>query len=102
MDKLEKVIKGLELCMIPGTGGCEDCPYLGKGICQQLLGEDALELLKAQEPIEPIQGKDDVEEDIFCCGQCGAVVGESFLGIAGECEVRHNYCPECGRAVKWE
>ena len=50
-EKWEKVVKGIELCMIPGTGGCEDCPYLGKGICQQLLGENALELLKAQEPV---------------------------------------------------
>ena len=50
MDKREKVIKGLECCMIPGEGGCDDCPYLGKGMCQELLGEDALALLKAQEP----------------------------------------------------
>lgn len=63
---------------------------------------DVLALLKAQDPAEPIQGRDDQDEDIFCCGVCGAVVGETYLGPPGECEVRDNYCPECGRAVKWE
>lgn len=62
----------------------------------------AIALLKAREPVEPIQGRDDQDEDIFCCGACGAVVGETFIGPPGECEVRDNYCPECGRAVKWE
>lgn len=50
MVDLKKVIKGLECCMIPGEGGCDDCPYVGKGICQELLGEHALALLKEQEP----------------------------------------------------
>lgn len=63
---------------------------------------ELIALLKAQEPIAPIQGADDQDEDIFCCGCCGAVVGETFLGPPGECEMRDNYCPECGRRVKWE
>ena len=63
--------------------------------------EQVVSALKAQEHIAPIQGADDQDEDIFCCGSCGAVVGETFLGPPGECEVRDNYCPECGRAVKW-
>jgi len=46
----EDVIRGLECCMIPGEGGCDDCPYIGKGQCQELLGENAIALLKAQEP----------------------------------------------------
>ena len=58
-------------------------------------------LQKEQEPIVPVQGADDQDEDVFCCGICGAVVGETFLGPPGECEVRDNYCPNCGRKVKW-
>ena len=59
-------------------------------------------LQKEQEPIVPVQGADDQDEDVFCCGICGAVVGETFLGPPGECEVRDNYCPNCGRKVKWK
>ena len=46
----EEVIRGLECCMISGEGGCDDCPYLGKGQCQELLGENVIALLKSQEP----------------------------------------------------
>lgn len=42
----EEAIRGLECCMIPGKGGCDDCPYFGKGQCQELLGENAIALLK--------------------------------------------------------
>ena len=104
MADRENVIRGLECC----DGYCDDetgCPYSDEFEpfdCQEQLRADAIALLKAQEPIAPIQGADDQDEDIFCCGSCGAVVGETFLAPPGECEVRHNYCPECGRAVKWE
>lgn len=58
MSKLEKVIKGLEACSLAGT---EDdcvgygCPYLiyndeVSDDCQEQLFDDALALLKAQEP----------------------------------------------------
>lgn len=107
MTKIEKVINGLECCMV-GDGHspkCEICPYatVGDDTCQTMdvLFSDAIALLKAQEPVEPIQGRDDQDEDIFCCGVCSAVVGETYLGPPGECEVRDNYCPECGRKVKW-
>ena len=122
----EKIIKALECCTQYGCmcgldcnghwGWADDshtdmellneyrtkCPYGNcETGCVKTLAMDALALLKAQEPVEPIQGRDDQDEDIFCCGVCGAVVGETYLGPPGECEVRDNYCPECGRAVKW-
>ena len=50
-EKREKVICGLECCMLSYKDGCDKCPYFGKGMCQELLGEHALALLKAQEPI---------------------------------------------------
>ena len=48
-EKREKVIKGLECCMLSYKDGCDECPYIGKGMCQELLGEHAIALLKAQE-----------------------------------------------------
>ena len=50
MPDIEKVIKGLECCMLSYKDGCDECPYVAKGMCQELLGEHALALLKAQEP----------------------------------------------------
>lgn len=59
MDNREKVIKGLETCGISGTrDDCEGygCPYFiyndeVSDECQVRLFEDALALLKAQEPV---------------------------------------------------
>lgn len=58
MDKLEKVVKGLETCVISGTReDCEgyECPYFiyndeVSDDCQVTLFSDALALLKAQKP----------------------------------------------------
>lgn len=47
-EKRKKVIKGLECCMLSYKDGCDECPYIDKGMCQELLGEHALALLKAQ------------------------------------------------------
>ena len=57
---------------------------------------DALELLKAQEPVEPY-------------GQYSVHTGTKYI-VCGACEkplcmmkdsYRPKYCPECGRMVKW-
>lgn len=55
MADLEKVIKGLAQCL-KGTGcsSCENCPYNSVGVdfrCRVDLRDDALALLKAQEPL---------------------------------------------------
>ena len=56
MAELEKVLKGLECCHdLRGIDLCRYCPYDGdisKYHCQSKLMTDALELLKAQEPVE--------------------------------------------------
>lgn len=56
MDKLEKVIKGLELCAT--FNACRasiDCPYKQEGssfpVCYDRLAMDALEVLKKQKEI---------------------------------------------------
>ena len=59
--------------------------------------EEAIKLLKAQEPVPPVikQEMDDVTsciENIVYCGNCGYKLGR----------FRVNYCENCGRAVKWE
>ena len=51
MEKREKVIKGLECCILHDPDDkprCESCPY--DGACVNRLKRDALKLLKAQEP----------------------------------------------------
>lgn len=48
MAELEKVIKGIDICL-PRCHCGEDCPYYNAG-CMEQLKEDALALLKAQEP----------------------------------------------------
>ena len=97
VDKLEKVIKGLECCA--ECGKCKsECPYDGKDNsmygCTTRLAQDALELLKAQEPVKP--KKNDVEFAglrtwDWACPECNCTL-----------EYRANYCSCCGRAVKWE
>ena len=87
----EKVIKGLECC----TKGdevqfCRDegCPYADvPDDCMGDVMRDALELLKAQEPVTPI-----IVYNRYVCAKC-------------RYEVRRgadNYCPCCGKRVKWD
>lgn len=51
MPEINDVVRGLELCTIPGTGPCDDCPYFGE-LCQMRLGQDAIALLKATQARE--------------------------------------------------
>ena len=52
--------------------------------------EMAIEALKAQDPVEPIQ--DMVGDALFwVCGKCGHDIRRSDW-----------YCANCGKAVKWE
>lgn len=53
-EQREKVVRGLECCIITASFCRDDCPYIGKGdendYCDEKLFKDALALLKAQEP----------------------------------------------------
>lgn len=106
MDKLEKVMKGLECCSQMAGEMCRNCPYAneceeGKGILAGAahLAADALELLKAQEPIllenQHKPGGHFINANspwISRCPQCGKKV-----------EGRQTkFCKYCGQAVKWE
>ena len=87
MTDREKVLKGLECC----AAGCSgNCPYTDTGNCIEVLCGNALELLKAPEPISPME-EEFYDVTIWHCGACG----EDLLHD-------YNYCPTCGRKVKWD
>ena len=50
-EKREKVVKGLECCIITPDFCRDDCPYIGKGdendYCDEKLFKDALAMLKS-------------------------------------------------------
>ena len=56
--------------------------------------EQALALLKAQEPVVPVFERQFMSNiELYDCGKCGTSLGAK--GIA-------KYCMKCGQAVKWE
>ena len=92
-----KVLDGLELCL---KGLSDLCPYKDSdapGGCRDELMYDAMVLLKAQEPVEPV-----VDIDTWKCGKCGHTLEhQELLGDNVLFHEQYNYCPECGMAVKW-
>lgn len=51
--------------------------------------------MKEQEAVEPIKSLDKDDDFTFLCSNCN---GELFCGDI----LRDNFCPTCGRSVKWE
>lgn len=130
MADLEKVLKALEYCKNKTCDDKWPdvvCPYsewsgeyeTSYCECTERLADDALALLKAQEadikvlcekyaelldrtleavPPEKRElpyGMYDAVKYEYKCGVCGC-------GLMRNEKWRANYCPECGRAVKWE
>ena len=106
MSDRETVIKGLEICSKYGSWhglDCEhneaykDCPYRGcETGCVVTIAKDAIELLKEQEAVKPIEMQlmDDFScfASYFLCSICGyELIGKDVM-----------FCSHCGRAVKWE
>jgi len=95
MDR-EKVIEALETCRDqdnpPGyrfTSCKDDCPYSGNG-CARRLKEDALALLKEQDPVETeLEGGG--SSWWYVCGECHGAIDQN-----------DNYCKHCGRRIKHE
>lgn len=53
MEKLEKVIAGMEACNGVGDD-CNSCPYVGEGEkCSGVLWAEALEVLRSREGVRP-------------------------------------------------
>lgn len=103
MDR-EKVISGLQRCRLMNKVNCDKCPYdyngrgNGKSECTAELAEDALALLKEQEP-----------QSVIFDRQCEVAPGHwERKGFCPKCHqvvlwiVNREYCGFCGQAVKWE
>lgn len=98
MPDKEKVIKDLE--EVRRFIECENLP--AHTLKAKMVIDDALALLKAQEPVAPVRKSFLVSApdgygttpSMTVCGACGAWL----LTV----EPRAKYCPNCGRAVKWE
>ena len=101
----EKVFQGLECCA--NRSSCsEKCPYdkLGDSLddCVPQLARDAIILLKEQEPIKPT-----LSVDTWICSKCGHTLESQELIDDKEnpqvlVHEQYEYCPCCGRKVKWE
>lgn len=100
MTDREKVIKGLECCVLrdpDDSRRCAKCPKseYGRTIsnsCVNGLMAAALALLKDQEPMKPSFSRlynEDIA--IYKCGDCGKEIGADCV----------NFCPHCGRKAKW-
>lgn len=92
VERVKKVINGLEDSLANNGCGFMD----GVGELFAVSGEDlqnALALLKAQEPVEPKKLMEKSKNGYrwrFYCGKCG-----------DEIDRLDKYCRHCGRAVKW-
>lgn len=91
MSKLEKVIKGLH----DARRYLEDKEWSDRCASPHIDAiNDALALLKEQEPVEPVLDKQNGR--IWLCGNCGC-----FVGLTNYSEF-DKFCRECGHPVKWE
>ena len=89
MPDREKVIDGLEkhITTIEASGDGHKWRFV-----QVEIIEAALELLKAQEPVEPIRQWDDDETTWwYSCGSCVQAV-----------DYKDKYCRLCGKGLKWD
>ena len=92
------VIRSLEACVLhdpDDTRRCNKCPYgdYGQSIrnsCVNGLMAIALDYLKAERPVEPVE--EIIGDALYHrCACCGETVSRW-----------QNYCSKCGRAVKWD
>lgn len=103
----EKIIDGLE--MLTYKCSCTKCKYckFGRKVPAKPYSCDlddyeimngALELLKEQEAVEPV-----MEQESMVCGVCGhEIIWQRMLGDNIWSDEHLDYCPHCGRKVKWD
>ena len=61
-------------------------------------GEILMSMLEEQEAVEPI-----LEQDSMVCGVCGhEIIWQKMLGDGILADEELDYCPKCGRRVKWK
>ena len=96
MQNLETLIASMECCI--REGDCQGCAYecwIDHSCISNLL-HDALDVIKPEEPIEPIIAGDGKTFELaktwwYSCGSCGEAI-----------DLKDKYCRHCGKAVKWE
>jgi hypothetical protein len=103
MAELEKVILGLE-CQYEPRMTCYGCEYFiarDKLCNKNKIFREAVDLLKAQEPVKPYIDYDG--QDVWRCGSCGATIFHLSHTQADENEQNCvTFCRYCGKAMKWE
>lgn len=108
VDKSEKVIKGIDICL--SRFNCGDaCPYKQEDSddCMKQLKNDVLELLKEKQPKK--KGKW-IDKQFFvggCCGATCSVCGGRSAGysketIGGNDYFFYPYCQNCGADMRGE
>lgn len=97
MPDRERLLKAIEFCR--ANARCDGCPYDGEcGTRDNAIEDDTLAMLREQEPVKPKEIRlnfgDGSNPFLFGweCGSCGGRFPFSS----------YNYCPKCGRAVKWD
>lgn len=105
MTVREKVIKGLECCIIrhpDDKARCDECPY--ESACCNRLKNDALALLKAREAAVaywiPCNGK----SHIWYCSGCGEKINyndarRTYKTEKKPVEAVNRYCRGCGATM---
>ena len=91
MEKLDKVIAGMEACNGVGDD-CNSCPYAGEGEkCSGVLWSDIMETLRNMEPVVHARWID---------GMCSHCETYFSVNVNGEditmYEMNVKRCPECG------
>ena len=97
MPDRDRVIYDIERCICHAPDACRDCSKFNTvgGNCTEDLLSDALALLREQEPVKPKRFLGALS-DWYHCGVCWADMLDTGDGY------RPKYCPQCGRAVKWD
>ena len=104
MADYEKVMGNLQILRT----WCAVNPRYSKGLdagdCEKAVGwlDDALEILKEHEPVEPFcEYSVHTGTKWICCGECNTTLMKySEYKDAGP--MMKHYCPNCGKAVKWD
>ena len=92
MPDRENVIKEFEHLLNAAKGNYQDFVDLTVDG-----GEEILALLKEQKAVEPM-----LEQDSMVCGVCGhEIIWQKMLGDGIWADEKLDYCPHCGREVKW-
>ena len=94
----EKVIKGLSTHKSLGYG-CDGCPYEDNDriVCVKNLCNDAIALLKEQEPKTGVWILDDEDANSWECSECGSL---QQIIDGTPYENGWSFCPHCGTKLE--